>query len=679
MKKGLFFFFIILALISFILTIKKFNTYFYINYYGGAYSTLTFNLEMPKDTKDVFLLFNENERAEFNSNKFPLQTLAPQNDIYSIAVIENPEIMSLELFVPESEQNNLKKLIIFNNAKEYYFNDITSFEHETKEYCNEEDICKDYEVYKIPKEISEDKNSEAYNYRGIWHNILIILLSVFYNPQYFIFFWLFLACAYAVNCFSKIKGEITFPEIIKKLAFPAIIIFGIVLRLIDIDLYPLWNDEMAGMIFTRTGALSDKGTLPSIIILIQMWKGMFGTSLLALRLMPVIFSVLSIWGIYEFIKFASKSKMFAYTGTFLLTINIFAVYLSQELRSYSLSMLITAFLGLYLFKVIENSSKKNLIIYILWAILAFNTHYYLILLVVFNFFYYLFRKWRNIKEIKSFVLGHIFVGLCFIPAFWSIVTSAWQNTQFNSWIPKLTIHQMQETAMYFFGDTRVFWFLVIFFSVYYLISFIKPKIFEYIPKEDKTLFNYCSAALIFILFATLIISLKRPIFFTKYFMCVLPLFVVVYSMFLNIFFRTKLWGLHIAAAIIMLIMTSRFTPEVARAEYLQEGINHIAAYESLEDAQEGKKIALLVPDRKTTKAEADFIRDEFDYFIYIYPESVLPHIYQRLDDEGYNVVFTDAMEDYEFEKFMEHAQKYDDVKLIYNEFMYKRIVKAEKK
>ena len=330
MKKGLFFFFIILALISFILTIKKFNTYFYINYYGGAYSTLTFNLEMPKDTKDVFLLFNENERAEFNSNKFPLQTLAPQNDIYSIAVIENPEIMSLELFVPESEQNNLKKLIIFNNAKEYYFNDITSFEHETKEYCNEEDICKDYEVYKIPKEISEDKNSEAYNYRGIWHNILIILLSVFYNPQYFIFFWLFLACAYAVKCFSKIKGEITFPEIIKKLAFPAIIIFGIVLRLIDIDLYPLWNDEMAGMIFTRTGALSDKGTLPSIIILIQMWKGMFGTSLLALRLMPVIFSVLSIWGIYEFIKFASKSKMFAYTGTFLLTINIFAVYLSSD-------------------------------------------------------------------------------------------------------------------------------------------------------------------------------------------------------------------------------------------------------------------------------------------------------------------------------------------------------------
>lgn len=679
MKKGLFFFFIFLAIVSFFLTIKKFNTYFYINYYGGAYSALTFNLEMPKNTENVFMLYNESEKAEFNSRKFPLQTLAPQDDIYSIAVIESPEITKLELYVPEGEQDNLKKLIIFNNAKEHYFKDITSFEHETKEYCSEEDECKNYEVYQIPKEISIDKNSGTYNYRGIWHNILIILLSVFYNPQYFILFWLFTACAYAVKCFSKLKGEITFPEILKKMTLPALLILGIVLRMIDIDLYPLWNDEMAGMIFTRTGALSDKGTLPSIIIFIQMWKGMFGTSLFALRLMPVIFSVLSIYGLYEFIKQASKSKMFTYIGTFLFTINIFAVYLSQELRSYSLSMMISAFLGLYLFKLLEKPTIKNLIIYILWAILAFNTHYYLILFVVFNFFYYVFKKWGNTKEIKNFVLGHLVVGLCFIPAFWSIVTSAWQATQFNSWIPKLTLHQMQETAMYFFGDTRVFWGLVIFGVAYYLIYFIKPQILEYLSKEEKSLFNYCITALIFILCTTLVISLKRSIFFTKYFMCVLPLFIIVYSMFLNIFFKTKFWGLHIAAALIMLVMTSRFTPEVARAEYVQEGINHIAAYESLEDAQAGKKVAILVPDRKTTKAEADFIRDEFDYFIYIYPESVLPHIYQRLDDEGYNVVFTDAMEEYEFEKFMEHAQQYDDIKLIYNEFMYKRIVKAEKK
>ena len=649
------------------------------NYFGSAYSTLTFNLEMPKTLDGAFVLYNETEKADFSKDTFPIQTLAPQEDIYAYSVIETPDVRSLELYVPKESEQDVKKLIIFNNAKEHFYETIDDFEHTTKEYCTDEDNCAQYEAYQIPDEIKIIPNSEAYNYRGIAHNILIVLLSLVYNPQFYIFFWLFLACAYAVTRIKQLECDIKIPEKVEKFALPAILIFGIVLRVIDMTLYPLWNDEMAGMIFTRTGALSDKGTLPSIIIMLQIWKGIFGTSLLALRTLPVIFSVLSLWAIFEFVRQGSKSKMLSYTAAILLTINIFAVYLSQEVRSYSLSMLITAMLGLYMFKLIEDPSKKNLIFYILWAILAFNTHYYLILLVVFNFGYYIWTKRQNFAEIRNFILGHLVVGLCFIPAFWAIVTSAWQNTQFNTWIPKLTIHQIKETAMYFFGDIRVLWGIVLFIAIYYIISFAKPKILEYLSREEKNFFTYCVSAIVFIVIASLVISLKRPIFYTKYFLCVLPLFIVIYSMFLNVFFKCRIWILHIVSVALIILMSSKFIPEVARAEYLQEGINHIAAYESLKDAQNGEKIAILVPDRKTTKAEADFIRDEFDYFVYIYPESVLPHIYQRLDEEGYNTVFTDAMEDYEFEKFMEHAKDYSKVNLIFNAFMYKRLVKAEKR
>ena len=682
-KKGniLFFFFIILAIVSLFINLIKYNSYFYINYFANTFSTLTFNLEMPKttDLDKVFVYYNDCEKVNFQNDLFPIQTLAPQNDIYSIAVINSPNITDLELYVDKDIQSDIKKLVIYNNAKEYYYPDIFSFEHETKEYCESEDNCKTFEAYRIPKDIQVIKGNEAYNYRGISHDLMLSTLSILYNPNFFLLFYLFLACAYAVTKIKRLEFDLKLPCSLEKFALPALLIFGTWLRLVDIDLYPLWDDEMAGMIFTRTGILSDKGTLPSIVLFIKIWKGIFGNSFFALRILPVIFSVWSIYGIYAFVKQATKSKMFTYTATILYTVNIFAIYLSQELRSYSLSMLITAMLGLYLFRLIEKYSLKDLIWYVFWTVLSLNTHYYLILLSAFNFIYYIYKKKDNKSEIKNFVIGHFIAGLCFIPALWSIVGAAWTDTTFNTWIPSPSLHYLKESAIYFFGNTNVFWGVVLFVLVYYLIYFIRPKVLEYLPDEDKKLFNYSVATLIFIMVFSLIISLKRPIFYNKYFMCVLPLFIVVYSMFLNVFFKTKYWFTHILAVGTIVIMSSCFIPEVARAAYFQDGVSKIATYENLEDANNGMKIAVLEPDRYITKEEADYIRDEFDYFIYIWPETVTTHIYKHLDDENYDVIYTNSLEPEEFEGFMEEAnKKYKDIRLFYNGFYDRYIVKVSK-
>ena len=164
----------------------------------------------------------------------------------------------------------------------------------------------------------------------------------------------------------------------KTLGITAIIILGLVLRLICIDKPDgLWNDEYVSWLIASTqngfwDAVKSQCHMPFYYLYLKFLITIFGQSDLVLRLTSVFAGVLAIPAMY----FLGKEKN-EQTGLFcagFTAISSFLIYYSQEVRLYSVLFLFSALCMLYTIKLIKKPDKKNIILCILFNFLISFTH-----------------------------------------------------------------------------------------------------------------------------------------------------------------------------------------------------------------------------------------------------------------------------------------------------------------
>jgi hypothetical protein len=174
-----------------------------------------------------------------------------------------------------------------------------------------------------------------------------------------------------------------------------------------------------------------------------------------------------------------------------------------------------------------------------------NTHYFGVLLILFNFVYYVFTNRKQLlkKRTVYFTAANIVTALSLLPFF---VMTAFQNAlmngSFNTWISPPGKK-----------DFAVFAMLLLFCALFPLIK----RRFETIKKtrrQSSDLFGYAVYAGSFIYIAAYLVSLKRPILTWRYLSVCLPLLlsilpVVVFNTIDYGKFDTALRCLLLAAAI----------------------------------------------------------------------------------------------------------------------------------
>lgn len=177
----------------------------------------------------------------------------------------------------------------------------------------------------------------------------------------------------------------------KTLGITAIIILGLVLRLICIDKPDgLWNDEYVSWLIASTqngfwDAVKSQCHMPFYYLYLKFFMTIFGQSDLVLRLTSVFAGVLAIPAMY----FLGKEKN-EQTGLFcagFTAISSFLIYYSQEVRLYSVLFLFSALCMLYTIKLIKKPDKKNIILCILFNFLILFTHTIGFVFVFFNLIY----------------------------------------------------------------------------------------------------------------------------------------------------------------------------------------------------------------------------------------------------------------------------------------------------
>lgn len=213
----------------------------------------------------------------------------------------------------------------------------------------------------------------------------------------------------------------------------AIFIFCLVvlasfLRLHALTFQSMWLDELYSLRHTipsegigeplRFGRFRD-GSPPLFNILLWIWRTVFGSGEYSVRLLPAIFGILGVFGIYFLGKelFSRKTGIYAALFTAVLP---FHIYYSQETRPYSLAFLLSILSYYFLIKTIKHRVLKWGLLYVLVTTCLLFTHYFGILilgaqLVFVVVFFLSHRDVDQRKLLQILISAGILIVLAYLP------------------------------------------------------------------------------------------------------------------------------------------------------------------------------------------------------------------------------------------------------------------------
>lgn len=363
----------------------------------------------------------------------------------------------------------------------------------------EEKQIKKYE--KIPQEI------EISNEKNIVEKLLITFLSFFYNYKLYLLSYLFLILAVS---FSNIKLN-------HKITFCLITFFSILLRILQINEIPFWDDEVFVLVHTSNSSklvdlFNDPGNPPLFFILFKIFRSIFQKEEF-FRYISVVSGIVFNFAFYIYLKkFLNKQK--ALFGYFVASISLILIYFSQEIRCYMLLMLFSLLSAIFLF---DYKNKKTKILYLINSILLLNTHFYGFFVWAFNFIFGISILKNKKSRLKSFLINNFIAFFVFIPNV--IFKQKSINSNFNTWIQVPHLKDFLQVLQDFSSSMIIFGlFLVVLVFVYKKANFKRQKLFL------KYNFLIISAV---ILFSLVFSYLIKPVFLYRYFYVVYPFYLAL--------------------------------------------------------------------------------------------------------------------------------------------------------
>ena len=198
------------------------------------------------------------------------------------------------------------------------------------------------------------------------------------------------------------KNEIIFVTLI--------ILFGLLLRGYNINFNDFWSDEMVtfylsnpNLNFTETIKLIfETNLMVSYELILKFFHKMFGYNFVYSRYLTLFLSIISIFYFYKLIK-NNKNIHSAFLGIILLSINIYHIRYSIELRSYTLTFLLTIILLNLIFFQGKIREFKNFFSYFLIFIISFFmlfSHAFSIIVII-SINFYIFLIWTIKKNFSK--------------------------------------------------------------------------------------------------------------------------------------------------------------------------------------------------------------------------------------------------------------------------------------
>lgn len=204
-----------------------------------------------------------------------------------------------------------------------------------------------------------------------------------------------------------------------------IILLGLGLRLISTEKpCGLWFDEISSYFYAAAkfplGMIQwgmDKDANPPLyFILLHFWMKLFGENDTVLRLFSALIGTASIYVSFLLGKEIDNSKKTGLLTALSFSVCSLFIYYAQEVRFYTLFILLILLSYLFLLKVKNNNDKKNLIgLAIANAACMYTSTLGILFVFVETAIFSLYLFFKNKPALKPYLISKILVGIAYIP------------------------------------------------------------------------------------------------------------------------------------------------------------------------------------------------------------------------------------------------------------------------
>lgn len=232
------------------------------------------------------------------------------------------------------------------------------------------------------------------------------------NKKIFIWFFIILLIGSAIRFYNP-----TFRSLWGDEAFSFFIADDLALKYVQIAKIGAINAIIKPLI-DMTIEMAKYAHVPFYIVFLSMWINMCGSSELILRISSIIFGILSVAIIYLLAKELFDRKI-AFIASIFLALSPFAIFMSQEIRPYSLVLFFSLLSMLFLWKILLGKrSVFNKICYIACTVFLCLTHPYAILFLLSQLLFVLTLVFNDKIEANKYYLVlimQIIIGVIILP------------------------------------------------------------------------------------------------------------------------------------------------------------------------------------------------------------------------------------------------------------------------
>lgn len=357
----------------------------------------------------------------------------------------------------------------------------------------------------------------------------------------------------------------------------AILILGLVLRLISLD-QSLWWDEAINVVYARdlglwyyltTYILGDFHP-PGWFFILWVFTHIFGFSEIASRLPSVMLGVATIFLAYLIGKrFSNKVGL---VSALFLAVAPLHIYYSQEARPYALGAFAVMLSSYYFLELVSKNNLKNLVLFSISTALLFYSDYPSYFIVIAQLLYLIVNQ-RS--KVLTFLKGLIGGVVLFLPAaviLFKQLNVGFQTAQtISGWKEVVGGVDIKNVLLLWvkmligrvsFENELVYLFIVGIISIFYLYILSKIKL-EEVKKNYLFYFMLIPPVL------GLFISFLIPIFSYFRFLYILPFFYIVLSLALEKFkgIYEKTFIFLVLASLISLSLFYLLNPKFHREDW----------------------------------------------------------------------------------------------------------------
>ncbi len=200
-----------------------------------------------------------------------------------------------------------------------------------------------------------------------------------------------------------------------------VLVIAVILRFKGLIVQSYWLDElfsanasMPSRSFWSMYDITVRDVHPPLYqSLLWVWYHIFGFNEFAGRSLSAVIGSFGVLAIFLLGKEFFNKEVGLYAAI-IASLNHFLIFYSQEVRSYSLLFLLSMVSYIYLFKVLNNYSKKNFVLYLIFTVALMFTHYFGFFLVATQVFVFIYYFIKDKKERKHLVILASITSFVFI-------------------------------------------------------------------------------------------------------------------------------------------------------------------------------------------------------------------------------------------------------------------------